>query len=212
MKAVLSGQLFFFIALLFACAYPGICMGTNEQIIKDVTALAEQFDEKPDAELLRNAYQKLEGVRLHTEIRLENKLRMRAATSALWIRMLNRIDTYLPADFDPENAPGMQPTLPPAKSGQSYPPGTDPQTIRDPQDRSAYIKAITDHRNSQERYRLQMHLYRLNEQLTESARNYFVLAYQGTPQEQQELKMILQNGIKREDRKAEFLKFVRQVK
>jgi len=212
MRWLLSGNLFFFIALLLACAHPGVCMGTNDPIIKEVTALTEQFDSKPDAELLRRAYQKLEGIRLHIELRAEGRLRMRAATSALWIRMLNQIDAHLSADFDPENSPRIQPKLPPAKDGEPYPPGTDPQTIPDPQDRSAFIKATADHRRSLESYRLQVHLYRLNEQLTESARNYFILAYQSTPQEQQELKMVLQNGIKRADRKAEFLKFVRQVK
>jgi TfoX/Sxy family transcriptional regulator of competence genes len=184
-------------------------MSNNEQIIKEVTALAEQFESKPDAELLRQAYQKLESVRPYAEPNPVNRLRLRAAASGLWIRLLNLIDTYLSADFDPEDTVPIRPELPKDGQGQEYPPGTDPQTIRDPQERSKLINATADHRKAQERYRLQMHLYRINEQLTESARNYFVLAYQSSKPEQEEFRTLIQAGIKRADRKAEFLKFVR---
>lgn len=185
-------------------------MATNEQILKEVSTLAEHFETRPDSELLRNAYQKLETIRPYMEQNPVAKLKIRASTSALWIRLLNLIDAHLPADFDPEKTVSLKPEFPQGPDGMpKYPPGTDPQTIKDPQERSAYMKTVSDHRKAQEGYRLSMHLYNLNEQLTESARNYFVLAYLGTKPEQQEFKSLLETGIKRADRKTEFLKFVR---
>lgn len=185
-------------------------MSQNLLIIRDVVAMLEQFESKPDSELIRHGYQKLESVKIHAEPNPAARLKVRAAASAAWIRMLNVTDAVLPADFDPEQTVPLKPELPAGQGGQpKYPPGTDPQTIRDQQDRSEYIKAITDHRNEQELYRVRMHLYRINEQLSESARNYFILAYQGTRPEQEELKKLLERGLKREDRKAAFLKYVR---
>ncbi len=197
------------VLLMAGCVSKGLCMSNNEQIIKDVTTLTEQFESRPEAELLRQAYQKLEGIRFHTETRPEVRLKLRAATSGLWIRLLNLVDLHLPADFDPEQTVQVKPPQFKGRDGELYPPGVDPQTIRDPQERSAYIKTLTEHRRAQEAYRLRMHLYRLNDQLSESARNYFILAYLGTKPEQEEFRATIAAGIRRADRKAEFLRYVR---
>ena len=60
-----------------------------------------------------------------------------------WLAILERLEAgYADPDFDPAKAPPRRVVPPPSKSGTQLPPGVNPEDVKDPEARRAYIAAI----------------------------------------------------------------------
>ena len=59
-----------------------------------------------------------------------------------WLAILERLKRDMDPDFDPAKAPPRRVVPPPSKSGTQLPPGVNPEDVKDPEARRAYIAAI----------------------------------------------------------------------
>ena len=183
---------------------PSMANNNNQEILAKVKKLTQQFDKEKDPELLRVAYQKLEGINLNNEPDQLTKTTLRKAVSELWIKMLNQIDENINLDFDPEKTIVMQPPVFTAKNGQQYTP-IDLQTIKDSADKVAYIKILDAHEKAQSDYQMQLYLKQMNEQIPPSARKYFVKAY--PENDRIEIKLLVKHSVKSKARQKELLAY-----
>lgn len=184
-------------------------MSKNNELLRDAAALIEEFSKGKEVEQLRLAYLKLEGVSIYEEANVASRYKARVTASGLWIKILNLIDENLSPDFDPDKTVAMSIMPPMTKQGVQFPPGVEPLRLTDAEDRKKYELAIAENKKAQQRYKLELQLSQINNQIKESSRDYFVLAYQSTDADQQEFKMLINAEVKSTARKKSLLELVR---
>jgi hypothetical protein len=123
----------------------------------------------------------------------QNWKTIRVLKTKLWLQLLDQIDRTRDLNFDfndPNNryfanvAPPFDPSYP---RGSSYPAGTDPTSIKEPDIRQAYEEAIRENHAKYLRDDFERELKKQDEQLTTVAVQYFNSVYEKTPQDAKEL-------------------------
>lgn len=132
----------------------------------------------------------------------------RAATLHSWLRLLRALDYHLDPGFDPRAVPEKRVGPPPTSGGGALRPGADPASIEDPKARAEYEQAIADNRAKAERYRLQVHLHRLDERVTPRVEAFIRGAYTQSALDQQELRAAMDQMVDAPHRRAELAKLL----
>ncbi|MDD5033745.1 MAG: hypothetical protein PHE55_03225 [Methylococcaceae bacterium] len=178
----------------------------NEKSLVETQTHIKEFEAEMEPERLREAYQALENVILLQESDPKSRAQLRTTTLSLWLRLIQLLERFSDPRFDVKDVPvlGVQP--PPTPGGVVYPPGADPALIEDPVARAEYEKAITTNRAKTEQYRLQVHLHRLDEPITQRAEAFIRDAYTFTPSDREEAKAAILKTIKNPQRQAGLLK------
>lgn len=183
-------------------------MNENQKYLNEAREFANQFEEKPEPELLKQAYLALENVLLLEEDQPNTRDRLRADALNLWLHLIQLLDRLLDPNFNPEDVPELAIQPPPTSQGVVYPPGTDPALIDDPKARAEYKKAIADNEAKTAHYTLQTKLRRLDERITTRAEEFIRNFYTPAPGDQTELKTAIDKTIKNPHRKANLLKLL----
>jgi len=180
----------------------------NEMCLKEAQTLAKKFEAELEAERLREASLALERVNLSQEGDPASRARLRANSLSLWLHLIGLLDRFLDPKFNIEDVPGTAVQPPPTSGGVVYPPGADPALIDDPKARADYEKAIAANRAKADRYRLQVHLRRVNERIVSRAEGFIRNAYTSAPDDQKQLRTAIEKAIKDPQRKAGLLKLL----
>jgi hypothetical protein len=183
-------------------------MTDNDQHLMEAEALEKKFQVEMEAERLREAFGALENVRLELASDPAVRARLRAATLHSWLHLVRTLDHHLDPDFDPSAVPEMRVQPPPTSDGRVLRPGADPASIEDPKARANYEQAIADNRARAERYRLQVHLRRLDERVTPRVEAFIRGAYTQSALDLQELRAAIDQVIDGPHRRAELTKLL----
>lgn len=181
-------------------------MKDNEKYLNEAQMQVKEFEAELEPEQLRKAYMALENVIVSHEQDPQIRAQLRTKVLSLWLHLIHLVDRFSDPGFNPTDVPtlGIQP--PPTTGGIVYPPGADPALIDDPQARSEYEKAIATNRAKAERYRLQINLRRLDEQITSRAEAFIRNSYTFTPSDREEAKAAILKTIKNPQRQERLLK------
>ncbi len=183
-------------------------MTENQKYLDDARGRIREFEAGLEPERLREAYMALENVSLAKEHVSKTRARLRTDSLSLWLGLLQILDHHLDPNFNPEDGPEELVQPPRTSDGVVYPPGADPALIRDPRARAEYEKAIAANRAKVENYRLQIHLRRLDERITQRAKEFIRGSYRPASDDQEELKKAIEETIKDPGRKADLLKLL----
>ena len=181
-------------------------MSENQKNLHKADAALKQFETEMDPERLREAYLALENVIVVEERDSARRSSLRRDSLDLWLHMLDLIDRFLDPQFDPNDVPELRVQPPPDSDGKTYPAGSDPTLIKDPQSRAKYEKAIAANLAKANNYRLQINLRRLNQSIPERAESFIHKSYASTPEDQKELRSAIDKIIKNPARKAYLFK------
>jgi len=203
MRTLISGAAVLVLAVS-VLAKAGI-MTRNEKYLEEARGRAKAFEVEQEPERLREAYLALENVALETEHDPKIRTRMRSECLVEWLSLLQLLDRFLDPNFDPREVPSKLVQPPPTKSGVMYPPGADPALIDDPKARAEYEKAVQANRARIERYRVQVHLNRLKEDLPQRAIAFIRSSYTSSQRDQEEVRNAVNKIIKNPGRKAGLL-------
>jgi hypothetical protein len=140
-------------------------MSQGQEHLKKAQAHVAKFEAECEPEHLREAYMALENVSLVEERDPRARDQLRTDCLSSWLYLLELLDRFLDPNFDPKDVPQRLVQPPPTRGDVVYPPGTDPALIDDPTARAQYERAITSNREKTIRYRLQIQLGRLQEQI-----------------------------------------------
>lgn len=166
--------------------------------IAQASAGLEAFSKTKDIHELEQAVETLEEVDLWG-IAPERRLQARRSLLLNWSRALVALDAVKEPGFDlDKNVPS---TRPPAVEG--YPPGVDPQAIRDPQARAQYEAALAASRRNRTRYRTQALAIELDERAIESAHRVLDRWYTASAADQKELDAVFDEAGLSAARRAE---------
>jgi hypothetical protein len=121
-----------------------------------------------------------------------------------WFQVLATIDGSLDPKFNPDDVPEMS-VSPPASGGVSFPPGVDPQAIRDPQARADYEVALAKNRKKADDYNLQTQLRLLNPKATGDTERFVKSHFHPTPEDRKEVGEVADEVSLGKDRRAWFL-------
>lgn len=185
-------------------------MNENQKYLKEAQEHAREFEDKPEPELLRQAYLALENVLLLEEDEPKTRGQLRTKSLYLWLHLIQLLDRFLDPNFNPEDVPELAIQPPPTSEGVVYPPGADPALIDDPKARAEYKKAIADNEAKTAHYTLQTKLRRMDERITPRAEDFIRNFYTPAPGDQKELKTAIDKTIKGPRRKADLLKLLTQ--
>lgn len=180
-------------------------MTGNQKQLKEVAARAKAFETEREPERLREAFLALDDVVLAQEADPEERALLRAAVLGWWLQLLQTLDEHLDPAFDPKDKPQVLVEPPPTSSGAVLRPGADPALIDDPAARAAYEKAIAENRKKAERYRMNVHLGRLNQQVTPRSEVFIRSAYTKSVADQAEVRAAVEKTIENPARKAALL-------
>jgi hypothetical protein len=181
-------------------------MTNNEKYLKDTQAHAKDFEVGLEPERLREAYMALENVILAQEPDTNARIQLRATVLSSWLYLLQILDRFLDPNFNPNDVPEKFVQPPPLMGGVLLRPGADPALIDDPVARAEYEKAIAANRVKAEKYRLQVHLHRLDEQIPQRAEAFICNSYTFAPSDRDEVKAQILKMIKNPLRQAVLLK------
>jgi hypothetical protein len=188
------------------------CKGTivvdNEQYLKEARVRAKKFEQTLEPEQLKESYAALENVYLPDAPDPQTRRRLRGRCLEVWLQLIQLVDQSLDPNFDPDDVPERTVAPPPTAQGGADRPGVDPAKIRDPQARAAYEAAIAANREKARNYRLQVHLRRLDERITERAKSFIRDAYTPASEDRTELRNGIENTLKDRRRKADFLELL----
>ena len=183
-------------------------MTGNQEHLKEVEARAKAFETEREPERLREAFLSLEQVVLSQEADPAARALLRAAVLGWWLKLLRTLDEHLDPAFVPKDVPEKVVEPPPTSSGAVLRPGADPALIDDPVARAAYEKAIADNRAKAERYRMNIHLGRLNQQVTPRSEAFLRSEYTKSAADQAEARAAIEKTIEDPARKAALLAIV----
>jgi hypothetical protein len=162
-------------------------MTENERHLNQTSALAQEFETQSEPERLREAAEALANVALAPEHDLKTRIQVRTKCLKLWLHLLELLDRSLDPNFDPSDVPERLVQPPPLPDGEVLRPGADPSRIPDSHARAEYEKAIKANRAKAKRYRMQVQLRPLNDQLTTEAESFIRNAYSPAAPDQKEL-------------------------
>ena len=183
-------------------------MTENQKYLKESQEMIRKFETELEPASLREAYMALENVILEQEQDLSARVHLRTECLALWLEMVQLLDKFLDPDFNRDDVPRLHVEPPPIPGGVVLRPGADPALIDDPKARAGYEKTIAANRAKQQKYRLQIHLQRLNDQIPPRAEAFIRNSYDLTPSDREELKTAIEKEIKNPTRKEELLKLM----
>ncbi len=177
-------------------------MTENQKYLKEAQVHAQNFEQKLEPELLKQAYCALENVLLLEEDDLQSRGQLRKDSLYLWLCLIKLLDRYLDPDFDPDDVPELNVQPPPTTGGAVLRPGADPALIDDPATRAQYEKEIAANEAKTTNYAFQTKLRRLDERITPRAENFIRNFYTPAPGDQEELNIAIDETIKDSQRKA----------
>lgn len=180
-------------------------MTENLKYFQEAHALTKQFEDNPDPEFLKQAYQALENVLLLEEDDPDMRRQLRTDSLLLWLGLIALLDEHLDPDFNPDDVPQLSVQPPPTKEGMIYPPGADPALIDDPKARADYKQAINENQAKTNHYTFQVKLQRLDERITPRAKNFIRNFYTPAAADQEELNKAVNDVIKNAQRKSSVL-------
>lgn len=183
-------------------------MTDNQKYLDEALARAKEFDLEMEPERLRQAYMALESVSLPAEPDPAARARLRESVLASWLRLIHTLDRLLDPEFDPNDVPELHVQPPPVPGGIVLLPGADPALIPDPVARAKYEEAIAANRAKAVKYRLQVHLRRLDENIPPRAEAFIRGAYSPEPHDQTELRVAIEQAITHPPRKAALLRLL----
>jgi len=117
-------------------------------------------------------------------------LTTRRQQTKMWLQLLATIDRNLDTNFDFENLPGVNLSLP--RGG--YPSGTDPKDIKDQEIRAEYEAALKKNNERIVRYSLQSGLLRVDWHASFDVENFLKGFYTCAPADQEELDGLLKDA------------------
>jgi len=181
-------------------------MTQGQEHLKKAQAHVAKFEAEREPERLREAYMALENVSLAEERDPRTRDQLRMDCLSLWLYLLELLDRFLDPNFDPKDVPQRLVQPPPTRGDVVYPPGADPALIDDPTARAQYERAITSNREKTIRYRLQIQLGRLQEQIPPRAEKFIHNSYTSVPRDQAELRAAIDANITNPVHRASLLK------
>lgn len=183
-------------------------MTENEEYLTEARVRMAEFEKQLEPERLRAAYMALENVSLTREQDPKTRTRLRRDSLSLWLDLLQVLDHHLDPNFNREDRPTLLVQPPPTSDGVAYPPGADPALIDDPAARAKYEEAIAANQIKAKNYRLQIHVGRLDERITERTEEFIRTSYKRTSDDQEEVRKAIEKTIKDPRRKASLLKLL----
>lgn len=183
-------------------------MKENQRYLDEARAHTKEFEADLEPERLREAAMALQNVILTRVHDPATRRQLRRESLSLWLYFLQLLDRFLDPKFNPDDVPGEGVQPPPTSGGVLYGPGADPALVDDPTARAEYEKAIAANRAKADRYRLQIHLRRLNGRIASQAEAFVRNSYTSDPGDQKELRAAIDEIIKDPHRKASLLKLL----
>ncbi|MBU1862553.1 MAG: hypothetical protein KKH94_02680 [Candidatus Omnitrophica bacterium] len=150
----------------------------SEQILNSLG----MFDKSEDIQILIQIINEMEALYNLQEPDSKEWPEVRKAEADLWFRVLQSVRKKINRDYDFDNPPQIN-IAPPGP----YPSGTAPESIKEPEIRKEYEKAIAKNEAITKRYNFQYKLRDIEKKLSRKMEDLLVRAYSKAPQSSAEL-------------------------
>lgn len=148
---------------------------------RQVPERIRQFQETKKLDPLRQAADLLDGIDVHNLTKFEERQSGRKTKLALWLAVLDSIDSATDGKWDAADVPAMRIVPPPGAAD----PGAlvaSADTITDPVQKRKYEDAVARNAEKTQRYVFQKELRQLNNMLTQRAETYIRSAFLKSPE------------------------------
>jgi hypothetical protein len=172
-----------------------------ENIQTEVAGRIDAFRASGDTAKLREAANLIATIMVRAISAPEERQRARSTKLALWLSVLDAIDTAKDPNFDPSDAPAARVPVPdtPMKPGC---PVRCAEGIADPEVRRRYDLAVAANAEKTTRYRLQKELRQIDAELTPRAESYIAGQYPKSRQNLKEVDEAMAAGLHDPGRKS----------
>jgi len=170
-----------------------------ESAKKQVAERLDLYRKTSAVEELRGAGNAIEQIEVHTVPDFTGRQAARQEKLALWLTLLDTIDSAKDPKFNPEDVPAARVTVPdtPMKPGV---PVRTPEGIADPEVRRKYDQAVAANAEKTNRYRIQKELRQIDKELTSRAERYIASAYLRSQRSVKEMDEAIAQSVHHPDR------------
>jgi hypothetical protein len=181
-------------------------------IPKSVSEPLKSFEETKSLAAAEKAIQEADAIDAKAGDDDASRKRLRSAKLSSWLAILNDIDRFKDARFNPNDVPAAT-VAPPVVAGVALDSGMDPKGIKNAEARRAYEEAIAANQRKAEQYKVQTRLRALDERVVSRIDGYVKSEYKVTGPEasredQREVAEAVTTLISDATRRAQLVKLI----